>query len=187
MYRIKITPLARRELKKISKLYQEPIDIAFSELKEDPYIGKPLDRELTGRFPYKVGVYRVLYRINIKDKIVLLRVLGVIKSGKVTDINFRKIVSLSKEAHIVLKNTHKLSSKETEINETANYTSVKDIEENVIKNNLGKFKFKSDENENEIHFIQEIVKNLDKEKDEGEKNTDFEKRIIKDIEKILEL
>ena len=124
---------------------------------------------------------------NIKDKIVLLRVFGVLKSGKVTDINFRKIVNLSKEAHIVLKNTHKLSSKETEINETANYTSVKDIEENVIKNNLGKFKFKADENEKEIHFIQEIMKSLDKEKDEGEKNTDFEKRIIKDIEQILEL
>ena len=31
------------------------------------------------------------------------------------------------------------------------------------------------------------MKNLDKEKNEGEKNTDFEKRILKDAEKIIEL
>ncbi len=119
-------------------------------------------------------------KYDIKDKILLLRIHGVLKIGKATDINFKKILSLTKEAYYVLKNTHKLSSKETEEIESENYTSVKEIEDNVIEKNI-------ENKEKDIQFVKEIMKILDKEKDEGEKNTDFEKRIVKDAEKVLEL
>jgi len=122
---------------------------------------------------------------NIKDRIVLLRVYGVIKSGRVTDINFRKITSLAKESHCILKNTHKLSSKETEILESENYTSVKEIEENILNNHVLNVKY--NDKEKDLLFVKEIMKFLEKEKDEGEKNTDFEKRVLKDAEKIMEL
>ncbi len=121
---------------------------------------------------------------DIKDKIILLRIIGTLKSGRVTDINFKKIINLAKDAYHVLKNTHKLTSKETEIIESENYSSVKEIEENIIINNTNNLKFNSNK-ENEILFIKEIMKLLDKEKDEGEKNVDFENRILKDAEKII--
>jgi len=42
----------------------------FEELKEDATIGKPLTRELTGRFSLRVGVYRIIYTVNKTDEIV---------------------------------------------------------------------------------------------------------------------
>ncbi len=124
---------------------------------------------------------------DIKDKIILLRVFGTLITGKVTDINFRKITVLAKEAFILLKNTHKLTSKENEILENENYNSVKEIEDSIIEKNLPELVLSKKGKENDFALIKEIMKTLDKEKDEGEKNTDFEKRIIKDSEKILEL
>ncbi len=123
---------------------------------------------------------------NIKDKILLLRISGTLKSGKVTDINFKKILNSAHEAFIVLKNTNKLSSKEAENIEYEKYNSIEEIEHDIISQNLGKFKFNINEKEKEIQFIKEIMTLLDKEKDEGEKNIDFEKRILKDTEKLLE-
>lgn len=123
---------------------------------------------------------------NVKNKIVLLRVFGILNSGKVTDINFRKIISLAKEAYTVLKNTNKLTSKETEIVANENYTSVKEIEDSIIEKNLPEI-ILSQKKEQNLELIREIIKVLDKEKDEGEKNIDFEKRILKDVEKTLEI
>lgn len=70
MYRVEISPKARNELKKIKKLYKLAISQTIDELGENPFLGKPLTRELTGRFSVKVGVYRIIYTVNKKDKIV---------------------------------------------------------------------------------------------------------------------
>lgn len=72
MYKIKLTAQAKRELKNISKLHHEAISFVFEELKDDPLLGKPLTRELTERFSLKVGVYRIIYKINKKDKIITI-------------------------------------------------------------------------------------------------------------------
>ena len=117
---------------------------------------------------------------DIKDKILLLRTFGILKSGKTTDINFKRILNSGKESYIVLKNTHKLTSKETENLEYEKYNSIIEIEEEIISKNAGKFG-------NKVEFVKEIISLLDKEKNEGEKNIDFEKRVLKDSEKILEL
>ena len=76
MYRIKLTTRAKKELKNISKLHQEAIGSFFEELKHDPLLGKPLTRDLTGRFSLRVGVYRIIYKINKKDKIITMLTAG---------------------------------------------------------------------------------------------------------------
>ena len=76
MYKIKLTARAKRELKNISKLHQEAISYVFEELKNDPFFGKPLVRELIRRFSLKIGVYRIIYKINKKDKIITLLTAG---------------------------------------------------------------------------------------------------------------
>lgn len=70
MYKIKLTAKAKRELKNLSKLDKLRVGEIIEELKEDPLIGKPLSRELTRRYSYRVGIYRVIYKINQEDKIV---------------------------------------------------------------------------------------------------------------------
>ncbi len=76
MYTIKLTARSKRELKSISKRHQEAIGVVFEELKEDARIGKPLKRELTGRFSVRIGVYRIIYTVNETDKIIYVITAG---------------------------------------------------------------------------------------------------------------
>jgi len=76
MFNLDIASQAARELKKIPKQHRNSIRIVLRELKEDPAIGKPLGRELTGKYAVKIGVYRIIYQINFKDKIVYVSTAG---------------------------------------------------------------------------------------------------------------
>ena len=76
MYKVKLTACARRGLKNLSKSYKEAVTLAIDELKEQPTLGKPLGRELTGRFSIRIGVYRIIYKIDKKDDIVLVLNVG---------------------------------------------------------------------------------------------------------------
>ncbi len=70
MYRLIISPRAQKHLKDIKKENQEAVKMAIEDIKEDSLIGKPLSRELSGKFSYRVGVYRIVYKVNQQDKIV---------------------------------------------------------------------------------------------------------------------
>lgn len=72
MYKVKLTAKAERELKKLSKEDKLSVGEIIEELKENPLIGKPLDRELIRRFSYRIGVYRIIYTVNKQDKIVII-------------------------------------------------------------------------------------------------------------------
>ena len=76
MYRIIVFPLARRQSRKIKSVYQEAINDAFKELKENPYVGKPLGQELVNRYSYKFGNYRIIYKINKTDKTIQVLTAG---------------------------------------------------------------------------------------------------------------
>jgi len=62
----------RKGLKTITKIYRKGIAEAIDSLNDHPYLGKPLTRELTGKYSYKIGIYRVVYKINEKDKVVYI-------------------------------------------------------------------------------------------------------------------
>lgn len=70
MFKVKLTAKSKRELKNLSQQDKLRIGEIIEELKEDPLIGKPLARELSKRYSYRVGVYRIIYKINQEDKIV---------------------------------------------------------------------------------------------------------------------
>ncbi|MDP3973320.1 MAG: type II toxin-antitoxin system RelE/ParE family toxin [Candidatus Daviesbacteria bacterium] len=72
MYRLIISPRAQKHFKDIKKENQEAVRMAIEDIKEDPLIGKPLSRELTEKFSYRIGVYRILYKVNQQDKIVTI-------------------------------------------------------------------------------------------------------------------
>lgn len=76
MFKLVISPQAQKELKRISKEHQRAIRIALSDLKEDPFLGKSLTRELTGKFSYRVSVYRIIYKISKQDKVVSILTTG---------------------------------------------------------------------------------------------------------------
>ena len=77
MYKLKITAQAKKELRLISEQYQkEAINQALLEIKEDPSVGKPLGDELADSYSYKLGVYRIIYTVNEKDKTILVASAG---------------------------------------------------------------------------------------------------------------
>lgn len=121
------------------------------------------------------------------NTIVTLRLTGTLEQGKTSDIAFKEIFEnlYSKSAFFVMKNTSKLVSKEFE--ETAvEESSVEDIEETIIKEHLGQVNIGLDKNREE-ELIKRLLTVLDKEKQEGEKKIDFEKRVIEELVKVLDI
>ena len=113
---------------------------------------------------------------EVLGKIVLLRLVGVLESGKLTDIDFGKLNSELSGAFVVLRNSSKLTIKEFEGFEISE-KNVEDIEERLISNveNFDKEK------------TRELINVLCDEKQEGEKNLDFEMRVIKNTFNVLGL
>lgn len=76
MYEINISAKAKRELRSLSARHEIALDIIYEELKDNPQLGKPLTRELIGRFSFRVGNYRIIYNINEKDKKIYILTVG---------------------------------------------------------------------------------------------------------------
>lgn len=77
MYRLIISPQAKKELKKIKKVHQSIIRPALKELQQEPLlVGKPLTKELMGKFSLKINVYRIIYKLNKNNKIVTILAVG---------------------------------------------------------------------------------------------------------------
>jgi len=72
MYKLILSVRTRKELKEIPKQHREAILSALEEVKNDPFEGKPLSRELVGRFSYRVGVYRVVYQVNKQNQTIYI-------------------------------------------------------------------------------------------------------------------
>ncbi len=121
---------------------------------------------------------------DLKDTVVTLRVEGKLRTGKITDINFKKIFETlySQGAYFVMKNTEKLSSKEFE-EVKINENTAEEIEEKLIAEHSGQLKVY--EKEQEVSVTKELLLRMSAEKQEGEKNADFEKRVQNEIDKVL--
>lgn len=76
MYEVTFTPRADKRLKEISKQGRVEVGQVIEDLKNNPYIGKPLQRNLIGRLSYRIGLYRITYKIYEKEKIVKVLTVG---------------------------------------------------------------------------------------------------------------
>ncbi len=124
---------------------------------------------------------------NVKDKIVLLKLSGTLETGKTSEVNTAKISELldEKGALIFLKNTNKLSSKEfSQVKVKAD--TAEETEKLVMQENLGQIKSLKLDEEGEKKLIETLMSSLDIEKEEGEKQSDYETRVITEFEKIFE-
>ncbi len=70
MYVVRVAALAKSDIKVLPHKVRKLVVEILSYLSEDPFIGKPLDRELRGRYGYRVDNYRIVYKIVQKDKAV---------------------------------------------------------------------------------------------------------------------
>lgn len=125
-----------------------------------------------------------LEKHKLNDKIVLLRIAGLIKQGTNADIDYKRITDFlaSKNIYSFLKNTNKLESKEEKLDITLPAASeMNKIEEILIdeyqKSNPDKFN----------SLIVQLLHSLDLQKQEDEKSVIFETRLFSELNKILGL
>src|SRR3989338_7528937 len=130
---------------------------------------------------------------EIKDKefintIVLIRLFGSLSSGKPYDIDFKDIFAklYDKSAYFVMKNTNQLTTKEFEEIKIA-VKSADEAESAIIKEHLGQIKLKDMNLEKEEALIKQLIQTLSAEKQEGETNPDFERRIKDEVSKVLDV
>ncbi len=123
---------------------------------------------------------------DIKDKIITIRTSGRLKSGKSIDLDWTNIFKDLEEkgAFVILKNDIKVLGEEyTEILQANSQETPANIEESLIKEHLGQFNtFKT---KTELKLIQDLLNTLHTNKNEGEKNYDFETRIKDTIATLL--
>jgi mRNA interferase RelE/StbE len=75
MYKILLHNKAAKEYKKLNDKSIARISKAIDTLKENPFYGKDIKRlrgELKGKYRLRVGEYRIVYRVEEKEEIVIL-------------------------------------------------------------------------------------------------------------------
>lgn len=72
VYEVVFTATARRDMQRVPpRIVPAMIEFAYGELSRNPRkVGKPLERELVGRYSARRGPYRIVYSIN-EDRIVV--------------------------------------------------------------------------------------------------------------------
>jgi len=126
-------------------------------------------------------IIQELTKRQIKDKIVLLRLSGLLENQKPSDVKIDKIEEFcyNEGAYFVLKNTHDLKTKEIDLN--IEVTNKENLEEETIK----KYSIENPSRFNPL--IPSLMKSLSIEKQEGETVDTFNKRLVGELKGILDL
>lgn len=137
-----------------------------------------LDIEITDALTAKDRVISELEKQNLKDKILILKLKGILERGRVSDINFQEITSFvrEKQAFVFLKNTTKLESEQSKIKlELKSENIEEEIIENYQKEKPNKFN----------SLIDHLFPILQMEKKEDETSRIFESRLISESKKAI--
>lgn len=120
-------------------------------------------------------------RMNLKDKVFLLKLTGTLTQGKTGDIRFNEIEDFIKKkgAYVTLRNISSVKLHEADIKVEAEHAE--DIERKIIS----EFSTKNPGDFNK--YMSNLMQSLSIEKNEDEKEAIYEKRLLDDIKKILNL
>ena len=107
-----------------------------------------------------------------------------IQNGNVSDINFKHIFEqlYNQGAYFVMKNTNKLQSENFQEMKISN-TDPEFVEEEIIKKHLQQQDLF--DKEKEFELTKQLISTLNTTKKEGEKVSDYNKRVIEEIKKSI--
>lgn len=72
MYKVLVSREAERKAEKIDRRYKKAINEAVTKLSTNPFLGKSLTGEFKGQYSLRVGIYRILYTFDSKNKLIYL-------------------------------------------------------------------------------------------------------------------
>lgn len=154
------------------KIYKETL-----KLKEVVYLEIPINDALAATDK----ILDHFDNLDVRDKIVILRLRGVLERGKISDINFSKIDSAVKKkgAYVFLRSTSRLHLAEPDVKIDFGDTAA--IEGQIIR----KFTESNPSQFNSI--IESLMKTLQIEKLDDERSAVFEERLITESKKIMKI
>jgi len=140
-----------------------------------------LDLEVKNALNATEELLTLLREETLADKIAIIKIHGVLESGKSSDIDFVKISNYlkSKGAYVMLKSTSRLQLLESEVN--LDIIDSAQFETEIVK------KFEEANPNKFNHLINSLVKTLQIEKIDDEKISTFEERLVSEIKKVLPL
>jgi len=129
---------------------------------------------------------REVKKNNVKDAIVTIRVSGRLGSGRVSDIDFKNIFNEIYElgAYFVMKNTAAVATQDFEEIKVHEDT-VDAVESSLIDEHTGQITLENVSPEKEKEVTEQLVQVLNQHKKDGERNIDFEQRIITNLDEVL--
>lgn len=149
-------------------------------LKEVTYIEIKLENGLIAT----QQIISELDKLNLHDKIVLLKLTGILTQGKTGDIHFNEIEEFiqKKKAHTFLRNISSIKTKESEFEIIS---SPSDNVENIERKILGEY---SQKNPGDFtKYLLQLMNALSIEKNEDERSTIYEDRLLSELKNILNL
>jgi len=125
-------------------------------------------------------------RKNLEEKMLLLRVEGTLKTGKPSDIDFRRIAEKAMDKNVLgfKKNISNLKTKEFQEVQVRRDVVVEDIEKELIKEHLDQIAVPALKHEELLVALMDALK---EEKKEGETNTTYEERVKNNTKNVLGL
>ena len=143
-----------------------------------------LEIELTNGLTATEEIIEKIDKLNLIGKIFLLKLKGILSTGKSGDIRFNEIEEFikKKQVYSYLRNITQLKTKESGIElESGHIENVEEIEK-VIQEEF------ANENPHDFNkFLPQLMNSLSIEKNEDEKAVHFEARLIDEIKKTLGL
>ena len=125
-----------------------------------------------------------LDKLNLRDKIVLLKLKGTLTQGKTGDIRFNEIEEFikKKEAFIFLRNISSVKIQDSEFKiESLPSDNMENIEQQV----LGEYSRKNPANFNK--YLSQLMTTLSMEKNEDEKIIIYEERLLSELKNTLNI
>jgi len=138
-----------------------------------------LNLEVKNALTATENLLSIFEKENVKDKIVILKLYGILEKGKSSDIDFLKIESFlrNKGVFVFLKSTTKLFTADSEIK--VDFLDTSNLENEIIKkyeeNNPNKFN----------DLVPQLIRVLQADKSEDEKSSTFEERLISESKRVI--
>jgi mRNA interferase RelE/StbE len=75
-YRVQFTREAKKRIDKLDASIKKIIQKAIDSLSHNPYRGKPLSHELAGLYSFRTSDYRIIYKIEEGQLIIIVITVG---------------------------------------------------------------------------------------------------------------
>ena len=75
-YRLLYSETARNQITKLHPELKPVIRSRLDKLKEEPYTGKSLERELSGYRSFRANRFRIIYKLKENEKIIEIHYVG---------------------------------------------------------------------------------------------------------------